>query len=102
MKSAAAYDAAVANDPRNGGYVSKLIAVLMQLKKYDEAMAKADYWVTITRDGKPEKQQYKVYADCWYYKGDYAKACEAELAAVRAGDRNFPGIGLPPDLARRP
>ena len=33
---------------------------------------------------------------------DYAKACEAELAAVRAGDRNFPGIGLPPDLARRP
>ena len=76
MKSAAAYDAAVANDPRNGGYVSKLIAVLMQLKKYDEAMAKADYWVTITRDGKPEKQQYKVYADCWYYKGDYAKACE--------------------------
>ena len=33
---------------------------------------------------------------------NYAKACEAELAAVRAGDRNFPGIGLPPDLARRP
>ena len=33
---------------------------------------------------------------------DYAKACEAELAAVKAGDRNFPGIGLPPDLARRP
>ena len=33
---------------------------------------------------------------------DYAKACAAELAAVKAGDRNFPGIGLPPDLARRP
>ena len=76
MKSAAAYDAAVANDPRNGGYVSKLIAVLMQLKKYDEAMAKADYWITISRDGKPDRQHYKVYADCWYYKGDYAKACE--------------------------
>ena len=33
---------------------------------------------------------------------DYAKACAAELAAVKAGDRNFPGIGLPPDLATRP
>ena len=33
---------------------------------------------------------------------DYAKAVEAELAALKAGDRNFPGIGLPPDLARRP
>ena len=75
-KAAAAYDAAVANDPKNGGYVSKLIGVLMQLKKYDEAMAKADYWVTISRDGKPDRQHYKVYADCWYYRGDYAKACE--------------------------
>ena len=75
-KAAAAYDSAVANDPKNGGYVSKLIAVLMQLKRYDEAMEKADYWVTISRDGKPGPQHYKVYADCWYYKGDYAKACE--------------------------
>ena len=25
---------------------------------------------------------------------DYAKACEAEIAAVKAGDRNFKGIGL--------
>ena len=33
---------------------------------------------------------------------DYARACEAELAALKAGDRNFQGIGLPPDLARRP
>ncbi len=75
-KAVSAYDAAIANDPKNGGYVSKQIAVLMQLKKYDEAMAKADYWVTISRDGKPDRQHYKVYADCWYYKGDYAKACE--------------------------
>ena len=30
-------------------------------------------------------------------KHDEARA--AELAAVRAGDLNFPGIGLPPDLA---
>ncbi len=76
MKAVSAYDAAIANDPKNAGYVSKQIAVLMQLKKYDEAMAKADYWVTISRDGKPDRQHYKVYADCWYYKGDYAKACE--------------------------
>ena len=76
MKAVSAYDTAITNDPRNGGYVSKQIAVLMQLKKYDEAMAKADYWVTISRDGKPDRQHYKVYADCWYYKGDYAKACE--------------------------
>ena len=33
---------------------------------------------------------------------DYARACEAGLAALKAGDRNFPGIGLPPDLARMP
>ena len=26
---------------------------------------------------------------------DYKLAAEAELAAVRAGDRNFPGIGWP-------
>ena len=32
----------------------------------------------------------------------YPRACAVELAAVKAGDRNFPGIGLPPDLARRP
>lgn len=25
---------------------------------------------------------------------DYEKACEAEIAAVRAGDTNFKGIGL--------
>lgn len=30
---------------------------------------------------------------------DFAKACAAEEAAVRSGDFNFPGIGLPPDLA---
>ena len=33
---------------------------------------------------------------------DYPKAVEAELAALKAGVRDFPGIGLPPDLARRP
>ena len=33
---------------------------------------------------------------------DYAKAVEAELAALKAGVRDFPGIGLPPDLAKRP
>ena len=30
---------------------------------------------------------------------DYEKAREAELNAVRAGDYNYPGIGLPEDLA---
>ncbi len=29
---------------------------------------------------------------------DYEKARKAEGEAVRAGDYNFPGIGLPPDL----
>ena len=29
---------------------------------------------------------------------DYARASEAELEAVRRGDRNFPGIGKPDDL----
>jgi len=33
---------------------------------------------------------------------DYPKAVEAERAALKAGNRDFPGIGLPPDLARRP
>ena len=75
-KAVAAYSTASACDPRNGGYVSKEIGALMRLRKYDEAMARADYWVTISRDGKADKNQYKVYADCWYYKGDYAKACE--------------------------
>ena len=75
-KAVAAYGAAIEKDPRNAGYVSKQIAALMRLQKYDEAMAKADYWVTISRDGVADKNQYKVYADCWYYKGDYAKACE--------------------------
>jgi hypothetical protein len=28
----------------------------------------------------------------------YAEAKAAELAAVRRGEHNFPGIGLPPDL----
>jgi len=28
----------------------------------------------------------------------YAKAAEAELAAVRSGNLNFPGIGKPVDL----
>ena len=26
---------------------------------------------------------------------DYTKAAEAELAAIRAGDYNFPGVGWP-------
>ena len=29
---------------------------------------------------------------------DYQKAKEAELAALRRGERNFPGIGKPQDL----
>jgi hypothetical protein len=29
---------------------------------------------------------------------DYSKAYQAELDAVRRGDYNFPGIGLPADL----
>jgi hypothetical protein len=29
---------------------------------------------------------------------DYARADEAETAAVRAGNYNFKGIGCPPDL----
>lgn len=29
---------------------------------------------------------------------DYQKAADAELAAVRRGDYNFPGIGKPADL----
>jgi hypothetical protein len=29
---------------------------------------------------------------------DYPKAVEAELAAVKAGDYNYPGIGKPSDL----
>lgn len=28
----------------------------------------------------------------------YSEARAAELAALRAGERNFPGIGKPPDL----
>jgi hypothetical protein len=29
---------------------------------------------------------------------DYEKAHAAEVAAVEAGDYNYPGVGLPPDL----
>jgi tetratricopeptide (TPR) repeat protein len=75
-KAVASYESAIALSPRNGGYVSKQISALMQLRRYDDAMAKTDYWVTISRDGQADRQHYKVYADCWYYKGDYAKACE--------------------------
>lgn len=32
---------------------------------------------------------------------DFAAAKAAEEAAVRRGDYNFPGVGLPPDLTRR-
>lgn len=28
----------------------------------------------------------------------YGRARQAEQDAIRCGDRNFPGIGLPPDL----
>jgi hypothetical protein len=28
----------------------------------------------------------------------YKEACEAEEAAIRAGNYNYPGIGCPPDL----
>jgi len=31
---------------------------------------------------------------------DYEKAAEAESQAVRRGDYNYPGIGLPPELRR--
>lgn len=30
----------------------------------------------------------------------YEEAHAAEVAAVKAGDRNFPGIGCPPELYR--
>lgn len=30
--------------------------------------------------------------------GEYERARAAERAAVLSGDRNFPGIGVPPDL----
>lgn len=30
---------------------------------------------------------------------DYENARDAETDAIRAGDYNFPGVGLPPDLA---
>lgn len=29
----------------------------------------------------------------------YAEAAEAEFQACKRGDYNFPGVGLPPDLA---
>jgi len=29
---------------------------------------------------------------------DYKKACDAELAEVKKGNRNFEGIGLPSDI----
>lgn len=32
---------------------------------------------------------------------EYGRARQAEEAALRAGDRNFPGIGLPPELNAR-
>lgn len=32
---------------------------------------------------------------------DYTKARDAELEAVRNGDLNFPGIGLPADLKKK-
>lgn len=32
---------------------------------------------------------------------DYRKAVQAEHSAVVAGNFNFPGIGLPPDLSPR-
>jgi hypothetical protein len=31
----------------------------------------------------------------------YSKAVEAELAAIKSGNRNFEGIGLPNDLKRK-
>lgn len=30
----------------------------------------------------------------------YQAACEAELAACKVGNFNFPGIGLPPELRK--
>jgi hypothetical protein len=32
---------------------------------------------------------------------DYKRAQEAELAACKRGDYNFPGVGLPSDLRRK-
>jgi hypothetical protein len=32
---------------------------------------------------------------------EYSKADEAEFQSVKAGDRNFPGVGLPADLRKK-
>ena len=74
-KAVAAYDAAIALQPQNGGCVVKQIAALMQLGRYDDAIAKVDYLVSISRDKVADRQANKLYADCHYYKGDYAGAC---------------------------
>lgn len=75
-KAVAAYDAALALQPQNGGFVTKQIAALMQGGRYDDAIAKIDYLVSISRDKVADRHANKLYADCHYYKGDYAGACE--------------------------
>lgn len=75
-KALASYAVATAHQPLNGGYVAKQVAALMQLGEYDEAIAKNDLLVSLTRDKVADKSMNKTYADCHYYKGDYAKACE--------------------------
>ena len=35
-----------------------------------------------------------VWAEAERKRKDYARACEAERAAVAAGDRNFKGVGF--------
>lgn len=75
-KALAAYAVALAHDPKNGGYIRKQVNALMLLKNYDKAIERTDHWVELTRDKKPEREMLKIYAECWYYKGNYEKACE--------------------------
>ena len=75
-KALAAYAVALAHAPDNGGFVRKQVDAMMKAGKYEEAIPQIDYWVSLARDKKADKFMLAAYADCYYYMGDYAKACE--------------------------
>lgn len=76
QKALAAYAVALAHAPQNGGYVRKQVDAMMKAGMYREAIPRIDYWVSLARDKKADKFMLAAYADCYYYMGDYAKACE--------------------------